>query len=266
MSARMAVLLGPDDGADLKRWSLCAATVCAVHAGLLGSYLLLPSQPSTGALQAPAVIIDLAPLPVAPSSEADLAPGPQMVESPAQPQQLTETEPQKVEPMPSLQAPAEVTLPPPVEKPAETKPVEQPEVQKPEPLKAEERTPAPRTTANPRFEQRVAPVARAPSPGSAESNAAIATWRDLVVTRLQQSKRYPSGAEARREQGVVTLNFSVDRNGKVLSRSIARSSGHPALDQEVLALVQRAQPLPPFPAAMPQSVVHLTVPIRFSVR
>ena len=40
----MAVLPGSDDGADLKRWSLCAATVCAVHAGLLGSYLLLPSS------------------------------------------------------------------------------------------------------------------------------------------------------------------------------------------------------------------------------
>jgi hypothetical protein len=34
----------------------------------------------------------------------------------------------------------------------------------------------------------------------------------------------------------------------------------------VLTLLQRAQPLPPFPLSMPQSVVHLSVPIRFSVR
>src|SRR4029079_302208 len=98
------------------------------------------------------------------------------------------------------------------------------------------------------------------------ARARLGAGAGLVMAGRQQNKRYPSAAEARREQGVVTLHFSVDRNGKVLTRSIARSSGHPALDQEVLALVQRAQPLPPFPAAMPQSVVHLTVPIRFSVR
>ena len=94
----------------------------------------------------------------------------------------------------------------------------------------------------------------------------MASWRDLVVARLQQAKRYPSSAEQRHEQGVVTLSFSVDRNGRVLSRSIARSSGSSSLDQEVLAMIQRAQPLPAFPPAMTQSVIHLTVPIRFSLR
>jgi TonB family protein len=34
----------------------------------------------------------------------------------------------------------------------------------------------------------------------------------------------------------------------VLSRSIARGSGNSELDQEVLAMVSRAAPFPPFPA------------------
>ena len=87
-----------------------------------------------------------------------------------------------------------------------------------EPLKAEERTPAPRTTANPRFEQRPAPVARAPSPGSTES-AAIATWRDLVVARLQQSKRYPSAAEARRD----AILREIDRHRETLGQKLRRT-------------------------------------------
>ena len=41
------------------------------------------------------------------------------------------------------------------------------------------------------------------------------------MARLQQNKRYPSSAEARHEQGVVTLSFSVDRNGRVLARKIS---------------------------------------------
>jgi protein TonB len=45
-----------------------------------------------------------------------------------------------------------------------------------------------------------------------------------------------------------------------------RSSGHPELDSEVMAMIQRAQPLPAFPPQMTQSSVQLVVPIRFSLR
>ena len=64
----------------------------------------------------------------------------------------------------------------------------------------------------------------------------------------------------------MTLSLSVDRNGRVLARSISKSSGVAALDEEVLAMVQRAQPLPAFPPAMMQQSVNLVVPIRFSLR
>ena len=53
----------------------------------------------------------------------------------------------------------------------------------------------------------------------------------------------------------------------VLTRMEAlRSSGHPDLDNEVMAMIVRAEPLPPFPATMTQDRVDLTVPIRFSLR
>jgi protein TonB len=87
-----------------------------------------------------------------------------------------------------------------------------------------------------------------------------------VVRRLEQYKRYPSEAQARRAEGVVTLNFRVNRNGRVLAREIVRSSGHPELDKEVVSMIERAQPLPPFPPSMPEDQLALTVPIRFSLR
>ena len=265
MIARTIILPGHDDGWDFKRWGLSAAIVVAAHFGLMASYLLLPSSQPPGAPLAPAVIVDLAPLAVAPSSPVDLAPGPEMVESQPLPEPPPPA-PQVVQPMPKIEAPAEVTLPlPEPPKPVEQKPVEKPESKKPEPVRVERKPPAPRTAASPKSEYRTAPVPRAPSPGSAASHAAMASWRDLVVARLQQSKRYPSGAESNREQGVVTLSFSVDRHGRVLSRSIVRGSGHSSLDQEVLAMIQRAQPLPAFPPAMTQPSIHLTVPIRFSL-
>jgi periplasmic protein TonB len=52
----------------------------------------------------------------------------------------------------------------------------------------------------------------------------------------------------------------------VLTRRIVRSSGHADLDQEVMEMIVRAQPLPAFPASMTQPTLDLTVPIRFSLR
>jgi protein TonB len=217
------------------------------------------------------VLVDLAPMPAAPASQQDLAPGPDMVEAQATPTPPPQTEPEIIEPTPKMEAPtpAEVTLPEPTPKAVEKKPEEvppdpQPTVTETPPVQQD--TPAPQTTAAPRSEMNTAATPRAPNPGSIASRAAIASWRDLLMARLQQNKRYPSGAEARRDQGVVTLNFTVDRNGKVLARSIAKSSGVAALDDEVLAMIQRAQPLPAFPAAMAQASVNLTVPIRFSLK
>jgi periplasmic protein TonB len=92
------------------------------------------------------------------------------------------------------------------------------------------------------------------------------SWQTLLLKHLQQFKNYPSGARARNEQGVVLLAFSIDRDGHVLSRHIVSGSGHADLDAEVLALVERAQPMPAFPASMTQAQLDLTVPIRFSLR
>jgi len=92
------------------------------------------------------------------------------------------------------------------------------------------------------------------------------SWQTALVRHLQQYKNYPSGAKSRGEEGVVQLSFTVDRSGHVLNRKIVQSSGHPELDNEVMSMIQRAQPLPPFPATMPQAKLDLTVPIRFSIQ
>src|SRR5262249_27903585 len=92
------------------------------------------------------------------------------------------------------------------------------------------------------------------------------SWQTALVRHLQQYKRYPGEAQARGEEGVVQLSFTVDRAGHVLNREIVHSSGHRELDNEVMSMIERAQPLPPFPATMPQAKLDLTVPMRFSLQ
>lgn len=65
---------------------------------------------------------------------------------------------------------------------------------------------------------------------------------------------------------IVELHFTVQRDGEVLDARIGRSSGHAALDQAVLAMIERAVPLPPFPPEMGRDRIDLVVPIRFFLR
>jgi protein TonB len=239
-------LFGQQDEPELARWGVAAAIVLAGHAALIASYLMLRPPLMQGSPELPAVLIDLAPVSVGPVSEQDLAPGPEMEEA------LPPPEPEVMQPPPDMPVVAAAPI-----EPVKPKP-------KQEVKREQKKPPAPRTTAPPRSEANAATTsaARVGVPSASE----IASWRSEVSAHLQRYKQYPSGARAQREEGVASVAFSVDRNGHVLTRQIVRSSGFPDLDQEVLSMLQRAQPLPAFPPSMTQSRVDLTVPIRFSLR
>ena len=260
MAAQPIALLDHDERQGFIRWSLAALVVLAAHIGLMATYILFRNMDTQGSPVAPAVLIDLAPMPVAPAvQEQDLAPGPET--PPPEPDVVEPTPPEPViEPI-TEEKPV-VALPEPEPKP-EVKPEPPKPVEKP-PEKIEKKKPVVRT-APPKAVQR-ATAAATPNVGDPNASSAIASWRSMVVAQLQRNKRYPGGAEARREQGVVTLAFTLNRNGQVLARHIARSSGNSELDAEVMSMVQRAQPFPSFPTAMTQASVNLSVPIRFSLR
>jgi periplasmic protein TonB len=235
MSALALPWLEDESPRDLLRWALATAIVLAIHAAVVGYFLLAPPVVDIGD-DTDAVTFELAPIdstPDAPASEE--APAPEtMIESKAVPQPQEEKhEETKVE-QPPEEAPTEVPVP-------VTKPPQQAEQAQP---------PAPRT----------AQQVRGGAPRIEPS------WQTSLVRQLQRFKRYPAQAQSRNEQGVVLLSFSLDRNGRVLAHSIAKSSGYAALDDEVMAMIMRAEPLPAFPPSMPQERLDLTVPIRFSIR
>jgi protein TonB len=101
-------------------------------------------------------------------------------------------------------------------------------------------------------------------PTSPELAPAIASWQQAVVARLARFQRYP--AQAKGATGVVNLSFSIDRQGHVLNSQIIKSSGSAVLDAEALSLLTRAAPLPPPPAAVPDSDLSFVLPIRFGFR
>jgi periplasmic protein TonB len=104
----------------------------------------------------------------------------------------------------------------------------------------------------------------APAPPSPEQVPAVASWQQAVIARLARFQRYPT--QAKGATGVVSLSFSIDRQGHVLNSKIIKSSGSAVLDAEALSLLTRAAPLPPPPAAVPDSDLTFVLPIRFATR
>ncbi|MBI3515575.1 MAG: energy transducer TonB, partial [Proteobacteria bacterium] len=216
------------------RWTASLLAVVLVHA--LGAAALLSWRTPVASIEPPpaAVMIELAPLP-APT------PPPPVIQPP-EPAVVEEVlpEPVVVPPKP------DVVLPPPRPKP---KPVPQ-RIEQPPPPQVEP-TPTP-----PRPPE---PVAAAPAPVTAPP-VATPSYQGLLLSHLERNKRYPREARLRRQEGVATLRFTVDRDGKLLAFKLERSAGHAILDDEVLAMIQRAAPLPPFAPEMAEPRVEFVVP------
>jgi protein TonB len=68
-------------------------------------------------------------------------------------------------------------------------------------------------------------------------------------------------ANGSKDSGTVQLSLTIDRNGRLLSHSVSRSSGSATLDHAALAVIERAQPFPRFPASMPQAKIAVPVPL-----
>jgi len=97
---------------------------------------------------------------------------------------------------------------------------------------------------------------KAQSRAKAEYLAAVQRW-------LERHKAYPRQARRRQQQGTATLKFTLEPDGRVSRYRLLHSSGHQLLDQAVLAMIQRAQPLPVMPKSLGHLPIQLSLPVRF---
>ena len=86
-------------------------------------------------------------------------------------------------------------------------------------------------------------------------------WRKQIVVRLSSSKRFPP--EALGQAGTAIVGFVLDRHGRLVSHWLMESAGNRALDEESLAIIERAQPFPIPPPDLEEHRLTLAVPIIF---
>jgi protein TonB len=255
-----------------------------------------PHPPVAAGEPPAAVMIELAPVPVAPEApQQEVAVGPEMVMSetsnpsenqekpveraerkpdpepqpdkpvtePVEKEITAEAETPKLEEIPT----AEAVLPAPAEKPPEPEKAAEEKPEPPKPKEEQESKPqdaakklAPATTAPKPVLLPRAKTNAAPSAG-VSSSTSMATWRGMLMAHLNRLKRYPAGGG----RGTSSVVFTIDRSGRVLSTRLIGSSGSAVLDGEAVSLARRASPVPAPPANIAgRGNVTLTVPIRFS--
>jgi protein TonB len=183
--------------------------------------------------------------------------------------ELKPQEPQPVEPQVTISETARVEVPTP---PVEDKPPEPvtPEIQKPlPPVQTQQRAPEPRRVAAPTAKkssqkQRAAAAPSNPASGVGRGRSdSMANYNGMGAAHLARPKRYPADAQRAGSPGAASVSFSIDGGGRVTSVRLARGSGTPSIDQEVVAMVRRASPFPAPPDGRGKS---FTVPVRFNIR
>jgi len=281
-----------------RRIGLAFLTALALHAGALLAVTLWQSQNAVSPPGEQEITIDLAPAmenieSIAPAEVS--APEVPPVETEAQPleppvaEALPVEEPVEESPLemaeaveaeaveesiapeavPAL-APSEVVVARPLEEKPAPKPV------KPPPPKEVERKPAPKP--------RRVTAERSPPPANARQGQASSSRENMqgsaasadpnvlnryvasLAASLRSRLRYPEQARSQGISGVATVRFSMDRSGRIISATIARSAGHPMLDNAALAAARPGSSLPAAPAALPQQQFTFTVPLRFNLR
>lgn len=223
---------------------------------------------------------EVAEVPPEPQPEPEPIPEPVVEETPPDPpveevaEPLPEEMPEPVEEVDPLQqemvaALENVEVPLPVSRPPP--PVEK----KPEPKKVVEKKKPDTRQKKPPPASKAAQMAKADatqsnrtaaqktSVGSSSSSVSPARWQSRLMAHLERRKRYPSDARSRKEQGTAFVRFQIDESGNVLSVSLSRSSGFAALDEEVVAMVRRASPVPAPPPGASKTVV---APVQFTIR
>jgi protein TonB len=238
---------------ELVRWAVSAAVIVLLHGVLAAAVLARPGDEDIES-GSPVVMVDLAPIAEAPPAPvSDAPPGPQ--QQPDSQAHAEQKEKPKTEQVEKERPPDEAPQP-------DAIPLQQPDPQ-PTQDKPEQRAQDASVAAALPNAPVTAAIAAAPSPGAIErpDAAVVASWKRSLVAHLKRFQRYP--VAARGAEGVVRMAFQIDRLGHILHSSVQRSSGSTALDEAALAVMKRADPLPPPPNGTADDQLWFTIPMRY---
>jgi protein TonB len=257
------------------RWALAFGFVAAVHGGALAIAMRPEPIEDWESQTGGAFIVELSPITASPDEETrDVAVGEKSEDvapvAAAAPQTASVVEPTPVD---------DPIVPETTEPPPEDAIAKRPEEEKPPEEKPPEETPkqaedapamAPVAASEAAAPQKIenatekSDVTKGQNVGLTRADRrAIENWQRDLVVHINKKKRYPQTARDQRQQGIVTVAFTMNRQGQLVSASVAKGTGYAPLDEAALDMLRRASPLPSPPDAMEGETFEFMIPVRF---
>jgi protein TonB len=257
----VAALWGASGG-DRRVWSVAGAAALALHVAAIGAALFVAgAEPEDDADGAPAIEISLAPAAPPVEDSPDAPPGPPAEEvaaaaPAAAAQEAKDSDDPKIARVEAEEADFSLSQ-------KHEKPVEQPAKHQATPVVSAESM-ASQAAAPPKSDaERQAPQAVAPVQGTTKAmNAVKVAWQKKLAGHVHRHLFYPRGVAKRSVE--VSVAFTLDRLGHVVSSSISRSSGNSAFDEAALDMLKRADPLPPPPPEVADRGLSFSIPVQFN--
>ncbi|MBM3563390.1 MAG: energy transducer TonB [Alphaproteobacteria bacterium] len=243
-----------------KLWGVAVAFAMLLHVGGAVAAFLNLQGDDEEASGAPAIEISLEPAAPRDAEAADLPPGPVADEAAAAAPSAAASEAKEMKEERITHAEAEEAEfthnATPDKRVEEEKKVQAQPVLSSESA-ASEATAPPKSEVEQTSDKPVSPVQGA----DVRANAIKLTWQKALLSHLNRHKRYPVGGGRRSAE--ASVSFTLDRLGHVVSYSIKRSAGHPAFDDAALAMMKRADPVPPPPPGIADEGLTFEVPVQF---
>ena len=165
-----------------------------------------------------------------------------------------------------------IVKPQPVAKPVVRRPVK-PKIIKPKLAPLEKFKQAP--VATPQVKDQSPPSLVTPAQAQASSASASAAdthhikvdYLTKLAIWLDRHKRYPAIARRRGQEGEISVRFSINAAGELLSYQLISPSAHTSLNTAVTRMLQSASPMPAVPAELRngKSTFDYTIPVHFKL-
>lgn len=87
------------------------------------------------------------------------------------------------------------------------------------------------------------------------------TWQKELLAHLDKFKHYPGDRTG--QSAEISISITLDREGRVISANIAKSSGDSVFDRAALAMIEKASPVPAPPPLIADEGLNFSLPVIF---
>jgi len=94
----------------------------------------------------------------------------------------------------------------------------------------------------------------------------VGTWRKAVIKTIIKSHVYPRSAISREIEGSAKVKITISRAGDITGYEVMQPTGEDVLDEVIPTMVDKMNPLPAPPDALPDANLTFVIPLTWRLQ